>query len=548
MNKQQMLNGMSEEEFYNLYPTEEDYIMAMGGQAGNDDFYVPHQDADRLRASTPINFINTPYYNLGGASDGPLGYFQEGGSPFNYGAFPVMVGGGEFNMIINDLLQKQFGGVDTKNQAPSTDSVIESNRNFFNAYIRNNVGKALAEEMKNDFQQQMMAGAYMQDGGTFANPYANANTGITGYNEDLSMQYQIGGPAMDRADVNARTVECSPMEKMDPNSQCYDPNFFEQGVAQNKQQFNFDFSTPQGSFDAQGNQTADPYGKMPQVDNSYFASQSPNYGQELFGATPQQDVGTWDINNPNAPQAPKSQTWNMDPNQMRTQEPSNNTTGANQGQPINWMSMMPDGIDAANQILNTMDFVSSRLEARQNKKQEKANKWRFSGDANFVAKPQTSSSRGDYDVNSGMFRPDQYVPVQFRGNNMGNVGSPYYTAQYGGSSDNKLNYFDSYGLPESVDTTNLYKNPYFPEYTKGPDPKTYDDASKLAQQIKYQQYLEYKDKMKNEFNFSKEKGKLVKEMFTYQDGGVYNGDEEVYMSDEDIQQFLASGGQLEILD
>jgi hypothetical protein len=96
-----------------------------------------------------------------------------------------------------------------------------------------------------------------------------------------------------------------------------------------------------------------------------------------------------------------------------------------------------------------------------NKKQEEANKWRFSGDANFVARPQTSSSRGDYDVNSGMFRPDQYVPVQFRGNNMGNIGSPYYTAQYGGQP---------------------------------------------------------------------------------------NEDQEVYMSDEEIQQYLAAGGQLEFLD
>lgn len=511
-----------------------------GGSMNNDNFYVPHEDAAKLRATTPINFINTPYYNLGGASDGPIGYFQEGGSPFNYGAFPVMVGGGEFNMIINDLLEKQFGGTGSKNPAPTTDNVIENNKNFFNSYIRNNVGKALAQEMKNEFEQQMMTGAYMQqggpynpsetvnqpqiedpyskaaiinkmardralnqaqfernlgnwgsnnqhlelfndlykddsikidniyksypvrqDGGSFTNPYANSFTGITNDNENLSMQMQWGGPAMDRADVNARTVECSPIDKMDPNSPCYDPNFAEQGTNQNKQQFNFPYSTPQGSFDAQGNQTADPYGKMPGVESPYFVTQSPNFGQELVGATPQKDVGTWDMNNPNAPNTPQTQTWNMDPNQMRSQEPGK-TTSNKQGQAVDWMSMMPNGMDIANQMIGTMDFISSRLEANQNKKQDKANKWRFSGDANFVAKPQTSSSRGDYDVNSGMFRPDQYVPVQFRGNNMGNVGSPYYTAQYGGSG--------------------------------------------------------------------------------------FNDEEEVYMSDEEIQQFLASGGQLEILD
>ena len=568
-----------------------------GGSMNKDDsFYVSHEDAARLRATTPINFVNTPYYNLGGPSDGPLGYFGDGGgkkkgamkpaepvnpnyvtdsmatvnyaaqhpelfnpnliqygvtdagivqkfpmkngvkgrpqniaskrvptsvkneyktiitdpkyagaenekalkwsmneleknnsgeggyqpfpglfgvppemqeggnpSPMNYGAFPVMAAGGEFTMIINDLLRKQFGGIDTKNQAPSTDGIIEDNKNFFNSYIRNNVGKALAEEMKNEFQQQMMAGAYMQDGGPFTNPYANADTGITANNENLSYQMQGGGstgspendafwagnPAMSRKDVTAQSTECSPMEKMDPNSQCYDPNFSDQGTAQGKQH------------DVQSNNPGQQMA-MPDAPSPYFSSQPPSYGKELVGATPQQDVGTWDMNNPNAPQAPAVQNWSMDPNQTRTQEPTENSTGGKQGKPFDWQSMMPSGMDMANNILGTMDFITNRLDARQNKKQEKANKWRYSGDANFVAKPQTSSSRGDYDVNSGMFRPDQYVPVQFRGNNMGNVGSPYYTAQYGGSG--------------------------------------------------------------------------------------FNEDQEVYMSDEDIQQYLAAGGQVEFLD
>lgn len=660
MNKQQMLNGMTEEQFYNLYPTEEDYVMAMGGQAGNDDFYVPHQDADRLRATTPINFINTPYYqeggtwggtyrnpqyfidkpgalkkagsaartskdvkivpeknpmrkdaelsndeivnfarnrmadasqpynfrktmegydllsatdrdkvtnlmkteaftnlmqedferrkkqgwfetyperkartevvyNLGGPSDGPLGYFQEGGnpSPMNYGAFPVMVGGGEFTMIINDLLKKQFGGTDTKNPAPSTDSVIDDKKNFFNAYIRGQVGQALANEMRNEFMnnpQGMMQQSYRQDGGSFSNPYANADTGITGNNENLSMQMQYGGlrkaqygdegssendafwagnPTEDRgAALQYNTkMQCTPEQKMIPGTECYDEafatnrrNFDNQAkfpgmkdqkwdpnynygdpytwnlrpenkafLTQQNQQSNPNvagiensgYSTPQGSFDAQGNQTADAYGKMPEAPSPYFSSQPPSYGQELVGATPQQDVGTWDMNNPNAPQAPKVQTFEMDPNQMRTQEPK--TT--KKGKSYDWTKFMPNGIDQANKILGTMDFVTNRLEARENKKQEKENAWRYSG-AVLEARPEMSSSRGDYSKNSGIFRSDQYVPVQFPGTNYGNVG------------------------------TNQYA----------------------------------------------------------QMGGGFNEGEDVYMSDEDIQQYLAAGGQLEILD
>ena len=429
MNKQQMLNGMSEEEFYSMYPTEEDYVMAMGGQAGNDDFYVPHQDADRLRASTPINFVNTPFYNLGGASDGPLGYFQEGGnpSPMNYGAFPVMVGGGEFTMIINDLLKKQFGGDGTDNPAPSIDSVIDDKKNFFNTYIRGQVGQAMANEMKNEMQQQMMAGAYMQDGGPFTNPYANADTGITANNENLSYQMQGGGstgspendafwagnPAMDRKNVTAQSTECSPMEKMDPNSQCYDPNFADQGTAQGKQH------------DVQSNNPGQKMA-MPETPSPYFSSQSPSYGKELVGATPQQDVGTWDMNNSNSPQAPAVQTWNMDPNQMRTQEPADKTPHKND---FSFSIGKKDGLNMGDKAIGTMNMISSYLEAADAKRQEK--KRDLSGDSIFQSRPQRSSSRGDYDINSGRFRPDQYVAVQFPGTNYGNVGTNQY-AQMGG--------------------------------------------------------------------------------------------------------------------
>ena len=109
MNKEAILNGMSEDEFYKLYPTEEHYMKAMGGQT-DDGFYADPKLAQAARNSTPINFTNSPYYqeggninpdqyyyNTGGDSNGPLGYFAEGGNtPFGYGAFPVMQVGGPY--------------------------------------------------------------------------------------------------------------------------------------------------------------------------------------------------------------------------------------------------------------------------------------------------------------------------------------------------------------------------------------------------------------------------------------------------------------------
>jgi len=499
MNKQQMLNGMSEEEFYSMYPTEEDYVMAMGGQAGNDDFYVPHQDADRLRASTPINFINTPFYNFGGASDGPLGYFGDGGrkkknakapvdvyrpeinpntgqpntmtsvdstgmynqmqlpmydpkkysyrteehptytdvfkktiksgyephdplavstydqnvvkqllfnkdvqegkvpqyppvfwptpeqqaqiqktqsmvgtkalggdnpSPMNYGAFPVMMGGGEFTMIINDLLKKQFGGNGAEEQSPSIDNVLESKRNFFNNYIRGNVSKSFADEMHNEMQQMMMGQSYRQQGGSFND--VDANT-VTGNNENLSMQMQDGGGTND---------EYSFMNDVNNNNND-----------------NQKFGPP------------------------YEQQQRINTGPEMqtFPMITNQD-----LQNRNEMQVRTNQENQMNDRFMK--QPKKNY----------WWN----GVDVANGTIAQMQGLSNLLESSQNAKQAEENKKYESGDYVFQAKPEGSSSRGDYDPNSGDFRKNQYTPVQFPGFNMGNAGTNEYAQMGGGFKEN----------------------------------------------------------------------------------------------------------------
>jgi len=467
-----------------------------GGTMNKDDsFYVPYQDADRLRATTPINFINTPFYNFGGASDGPLGYFGDGGgrkkgnvepvnpnyaadsmatvnyaalhpelfdpnvvqfgvtgqgkvqkfpmkngvqgrpqpiaskmvptaernvyqtvitdpkyagaenekalkwsmneleknnsgeggyqpfpglfgvapqqkfggdnpSPMNYGAFPVMMGGGEFTMIINDLLKKQFGGNGAEEQSPSIDNVLESKRNFFNNYIRGNVSKSFADEMHNEMQQMMMGQSYRQQGGSFND--VDANT-VTGNNENLSMQMQDGGGTND---------EYSFMNDVNNNNND-----------------NQKFGPP------------------------YEQQQRINTGPEMqtFPMITNQD-----LQNRNEMQVRTNQENQMNDRFMK--QPKKNY----------WWN----GVDVANGTIAQMQGLSNLLESSQNAKQEEANKWRTSGDAIFAAKPEGSSSRGDYDPNSGDFRKNQYTPVQFPGFNMGNAGTNEYAQMGGGFKEN----------------------------------------------------------------------------------------------------------------
>lgn len=82
---------------------------------------------------------------------------------------------------------------------------------------------------------------------------------------------------------------------------------------------------------------------------------------------------------------------------------------------VNW------GIAGANALGSVFDFKNNQQELQKYKSLQGA-------DAQFYA--AGAGNRGDYDVNSGMFRPNQHVPVQNPGYNSGNIGSPY-MSQYG---------------------------------------------------------------------------------------------------------------------
>jgi len=62
-----------------------------------------------------------------------------------------------------------------------------------------------------------------------------------------------------------------------------------------------------------------------------------------------------------------------------------------------------------------INMAASAFEQRDYRKAEENLKNSMLADNTFMTSPMNNKSRGDYDPNSGMFRPDQMVPVQFPG-------------------------------------------------------------------------------------------------------------------------------------
>lgn len=92
--------------------------------------------------------------------------------------------------------------------------------------------------------------------------------------------------------------------------------------------------------------------------------------------------------------------------------------------PYTTRSMEPE----ANWAIAGMNAVSSAFELAQAKKNEEKFKQLQGADNQFYSTP--AGNRGDYDQ-FGNFRPNQKVPVQFAGQNYGEMGTPY-TFQEGG--------------------------------------------------------------------------------------------------------------------
>lgn len=84
---------------------------------------------------------------------------------------------------------------------------------------------------------------------------------------------------------------------------------------------------------------------------------------------------------------------------------------------------------AVNWGLAGMNALSSRLEQNQDRSAKQLADKQIAGNA-FLAKPANAASQGDYNINSGDFRENQKVPVQFAGNSFANSRTGF--AKHGG--------------------------------------------------------------------------------------------------------------------
>lgn len=91
--------------------------------------------------------------------------------------------------------------------------------------------------------------------------------------------------------------------------------------------------------------------------------------------------------------------------------------------------LRPSGEAAANWGLAGVNALSSRLEQNQDRSSEQLADSQIAGRA-FLAKPANAMNQGDYNINSGDFRENQKVPVQFPGNTSPAYGTSF--AEHGG--------------------------------------------------------------------------------------------------------------------
>ena len=87
-------------------------------------------------------------------------------------------------------------------------------------------------------------------------------------------------------------------------------------------------------------------------------------------------------------------------------------------------------VQQANGILAGTGKIANMLEMAQQHKQDEKLRRRFGADSVFQPTPYSQASRGDYDPNTGMFRPNMMVPTQFQGGY--GMGYGYGSYQSGG--------------------------------------------------------------------------------------------------------------------
>ena len=213
-----MLNGMSEEEFYDMYPTQEDWEnsqqMKLGGLSGaphngqptaNEFFsYGSHvNDGLNIPMSNPFYLAHggtyyggpTRPYDMGGNTASPMNYgafnvpMQYGGYEQEYGGvidpgnnqdYPILEQGGKSALMDiikahSKKMRKSYeeGGNTVMQGGNSTDKATEI-RNTFKNVLKRNIQNHMINEEEKAFSSQMNMG--QMDMGGFAGPGMNYDT------------------------------------------------------------------------------------------------------------------------------------------------------------------------------------------------------------------------------------------------------------------------------------------------------------------------------------------------------------------------------------
>jgi len=223
---------------------------------------------------------------------------------------------------------------------------------------------------------------------------------------------------------------------------------------------------------------------------------------------------------------------------------------------INRNSPQFNGEETANWLMAGMEFGTALGNNRDNRAAKQRMKMLQSGDNQYFA---TQGNRGDYDVNSGLFRQNQQVPIQYTGKNLqGNNGSVNY--QEGGAKKPLMNLTNDEvielakqhrGLwhPSGYDPIRPYEESHveYPhkdswsmqgDYIKHSTPVKELTATDRARVTKAQGYVPTKgffESLGNMF-YSPD----VQNM-TYQEGGEYE------LTDEEIEAIRAAGGDVDFL-
>lgn len=544
----------TEEDFFNAHP-EAQHLMAEGGQT--DDYGIPTEEADRLRATSQINFTQPAYfqtggplsddryiydqggineYNWGGSSNGPLGYFEDGGEQgttnntykndpilqkyirsfednslvsqgqdnineeysslryggidnsnmkpqfatggiTNYGAFsPVMEHGGlkPNKGLIHKMAKAQFG-LNTQSQSavPTITSVTEGKKDFITKYLSGNIAKVEANNLYKEHQDMMSQGmdpnmgqnmdqgmnqgmeqmpqdmeqAYAELGGNMSENLGQSQYAYGGglhrfipkhqYGTANTGQYEDEGSPENDAFWNTQVgnftyPQVNPAYSINPNSIGQQPlsNALETPPYENKP--NQMIQNPFG----------DPNERSFSAPSTGYIQPTPNFVNQPQGAG-QRGTNLLQPNMETLPMITNQdlETKNKEMN-IKTQEDAmmdkfKSNTAPKQPKQDNWFKS--NSGDLGRGIIATMNKINANLEKRDARKSEEEaiSRGKYSGDRNFIEKPTTSSSKGNWAINGqaeGMLRPDQYVPVEYLGYNAGNIRN---TSKYGGTSHKK---------------------------------------------------------------------------------------------------------------